>query len=151
MLGNNTVPLWICQVRYIRYVRYESYIRYTRHIRYARYTRYIRHIRYARYIRYIRCICICICQVRDSRAIGSIYFTWDEAAQATVGSTTCLNSGVGSPCTPVGYLQHWGRAGLGLNASLPLTLNGEIVGPLGGFGWCLAGTRRYVRYVRYVH
>ena len=77
-----------------------------------------------------------ICHVRESRAIGSLYFTWDDMAQSTVGSTTC-NSGAGSPCTPVGYLQHWGRSGTGLNASLPLTLNGAIVGPLGGFGWFL--------------
>ena len=88
MLGNNTVPLWICQIR-------------------------------------------------DSRAVGALYFTWDEAEQSSVGSSTCLNSGTGSPCTPVGWLQHIGREGLGLNDSLPLTLNGEIVGPLGGFGWYL--------------
>jgi hypothetical protein len=27
---------------------------------------------------------------------------------------------------------------LGWNESLPITLNGEIVGPMGGFGWFLA-------------
>ena len=78
-----------------------------------------------------------ICRKRDERHAGSLYFTWDATAQATVGSTTCLNSGTGAPCTPVGYLQHWGRAGFGLNESFPLTLNGEIVGPMGGFGWFL--------------
>ena len=54
-----------------------------------------------------------------------------------MGSTVCENGPSNVPCVPVGYMQHWGRAGNALGAALPMTLNGEVSGVLGGFGWHL--------------
>ena len=70
-----------------------------------------------------------------TRQIGSAYFEWDATAQAAVGQSDCGNGEVGFPCTPVGFVQHWGRTGRTVGTALPLTLNGEVVGPMGGFGW----------------
>ena len=40
------------------------------------------------------------------------------------------------PCTPHGFIKHWGTLyGAALGAALPVPLNAEIAGPLGGFGW----------------
>jgi len=74
-------------------------------------------------------------QPRGTRQIGSATFTFDQEAQSQVGQTVCGNGNVGYPCTPVGFVQHWGRDGLSLGAGLPLTPNGETTGPVGGFGW----------------
>lgn len=73
---------------------------------------------------------------RLSRQIGSINLVWGR--QASVGSSVCGNGAPDVPCTPVGYIKHWGGLyGTGAGAALPVTLNGEIAGPLGGFGWHL--------------
>ena len=76
------------------------------------------------------------CNVRGQRQIGSINLGWGKEGQ--IGSQACGNGGANIPCTPVGYIKHWGgRFGSGLGSALPVTINAEVAGPLGGFGWHL--------------
>ena len=81
-----------------------------------------------------------LCKKIFDRQTGSVYFTWDATAQSAVGGEACENGKSDVDCTPVGYLQHWGRAGNSLGSALPVTLNGEVTGVLGGFGWHLMFT-----------
>ena len=76
------------------------------------------------------------CSMRDKkRQIGSINLGWGKEGQ--IGSVSCGN-GATVPCTPVGYIKHWGSLfGLGLGNALPVTVNAEVAGALGGFGWHL--------------
>ena len=80
------------------------------------------------------------CRERGRRQIGSLALTFDETAQATVGQSTCGNGVVGAQCVPQGWARHWGWShgdpdAQGLGHEHPITLNGEIAGALGGFGW----------------
>ncbi|KAL1498565.1 hypothetical protein AB1Y20_013884 [Prymnesium parvum] len=86
------------------------------------------------------------CERRDARQVGSLVFVWDAEAHARVGGAVCANGIAGVPCTPVGGVSHWGRDG-----ALPLTLNGQVTGPLGGYGWHVhwtAGAPRTLRLER---
>lgn len=76
------------------------------------------------------------CNTRGKRQIGSINLGWGKEGQ--IGSAVCGNGGAHIPCTPVGYIKHWGsRFGDGLGNALPVTINSEVAGALGGFGWHL--------------
>ena len=81
------------------------------------------------------------CEQRGIRQLGSINMRWMPASQQvdTFGVSTCGNGQVGLPCVAQGYLRHWGARGYGRGGSnavdLPLVLNGEVAGALGGFGW----------------
>ena len=80
-----------------------------------------------------------LCKSRGTRQIGSINLGWGKEAQ--IGQSVCGNGGTGLPCTPIGFIKHWGpRFGKGLGSALPVTLNAEVAGPLGGFGWHLRFT-----------
>jgi len=73
-----------------------------------------------------------------TRQVGSFHAYWmgPNGEHVEPGDGTCDNGRANVPCTPVGYIKHWGgmyRAAHGY--ALPLTLNGESSGPLGGFGW----------------
>jgi len=73
------------------------------------------------------------CPLRAGRHAASINLVWDEAAQLEeIGSSVCKNGVPSTPCVAVGGVRHWGRPN-----ELPLTLNGEITGPISGFGWHL--------------
>ncbi len=82
------------------------------------------------------------CEVRGGRQIGSLNMGWLPSSEQenTFGVTTCGNGQVGLPCTPQAYVKHWGAshysaAGASGGVALPVTLNGETTGALGGFGW----------------
>ena len=78
------------------------------------------------------------CERRGQRQIGSVSLVWDGTTQAGLGSAACGNGAAGMPCTPVGWASHWGWTdGDGLGSEMPIVLNGELTGPLGGFGWHL--------------
>ena len=79
-----------------------------------------------------------LCERRLQRDIGSVNLVWDTNAQSGLGSAFCGNGVVGLACTPVGWAGHWGwTVDSGLEKEMPITLNGELTGPLGGFGWHL--------------
>lgn len=75
-----------------------------------------------------------MCEKRGARWPGSLFLVWDDTAQGKVGSSVCANGVVGVPCTPIGLVNHWGR---GVADGLPLTMNGQITGAMGGYGWHL--------------
>jgi hypothetical protein len=76
-----------------------------------------------------------------SRGLAHVYFTWDEALQAQIGDTYCINGGGSKPCPTQGHVRHLGHkfsptqsaAGLGF----PVGVNADVVGPVGGYGWVL--------------
>lgn len=77
-----------------------------------------------------------LCEARGARQLGSINLQWLPEQQAALGVSECGNGQIGMLCTPHGYVRHWGtRFGSGYGSALPLTLNGEVTGALGGFGW----------------
>lgn len=73
-----------------------------------------------------------LCDAYPSRAAGELHITFDEAAQSGVGESVCGNHDL-FPCPALGALSHVGWLEDGSN--MPLTPNGEVTGPLGGFGW----------------
>jgi len=78
-----------------------------------------------------------LCSARQGlRQVGSLNMRW-AGQPSGLGSTHCANGDpIGVPCTPVGFVKHWGsRYGRGLGAALPITLNAELSGALGGSGW----------------
>jgi hypothetical protein len=60
---------------------------------------------------------------------------WDSELQSQIGTAQCGN-GPYIPCDYVGRIQHLGDL-YEDDAGLPVTANGDIVGPVGGFGWYL--------------
>lgn len=77
-----------------------------------------------------------MCKSRGTRMIGSLNLGWGR--ESAIGSSACGNGAANVPCTPIGYMKHWGtRFSSGLGAALPITINAEVAGPLGGFGWHL--------------
>jgi len=64
-----------------------------------------------------------------SRAVGSLFLEWRANQEAALGVTLCANDNQ-KTCGAEGSIRHWGYAG-----ALPLTRNGEVAGPSGGFGW----------------
>lgn len=92
------------------------------------------------------------CQTRGTRQLGSINMQWAPGTEGTFGVTTCGNGQVGLPCEARGYVKHWGgRYGGSNGQALPITLNGEVTGALGGFGWHVrfdAGSPRVINISR---
>jgi len=93
------------------------------------------------------------CMARGgTRQIGSINMQWVPGAVSSFGATACGNGQVGLPCEARGYVKHWGaRFPSGHGSALPLTLNGEVTGALGGFGWHVrfaAGAPRQLNVTR---
>lgn len=77
-----------------------------------------------------------LCDAYPTRAAGELYMTFDEVAQSGVGHSNCGNQWAEAdmiPCPALGALSHVGW--LANDSNMPLTPNGEITGPLGGFGW----------------
>ena len=73
-----------------------------------------------------------------TRQVGSLHVHW-EGQPSGLGTDFCPNGDpIGLPCGPVGFVKHvGGRYRHGLGDAMPLTLNGQLTGPLGGFGWYL--------------
>jgi hypothetical protein len=91
-----------------------------------------------------------LCPSRGTRQVGSINMEWDGQPSG-LGSNFCSNGDpTGVPCTPVAFLKHWGgRYGSGgLGFGLPVTLNAESAGPLGGFGWHLRFIQSVPKVIR---
>lgn len=71
------------------------------------------------------------------RGLGHFRVSWDESEHNQVGSSVCGNGGT-LPCEPLGFARHAGRKfSGGTGKGLPVTARGDIVGPVGGFGWIL--------------
>jgi len=79
-----------------------------------------------------------------ARGLGHIRLEWDTALHSTVGGDdTCRNggSGLNQDCPAVGRIRHLGSRFDSTNdpdGGLPVTLQPEIVGLTGGFGWLLS-------------
>jgi len=79
-----------------------------------------------------------------ARGLAHIRLEWDEALHSTVGgSDTCNNggSGITQGCPAIGHIRHLGSRFDSTNdpeGGLPVTLQPEIVGLAGGFGWLLS-------------
>jgi len=69
-----------------------------------------------------------------NRNIGHIHIDYDDAEHNQVGVSKCGN-GWGS-CPAIGYIKHFGPM-FADDMGLPVTANGDIAGPTGGFGWLL--------------
>mmetsp|Transcript_20238 Transcript_20238/g.42749 ORF Transcript_20238/g.42749 Transcript_20238/m.42749 type:complete len:1211 (-) Transcript_20238:513-4145(-) len=72
------------------------------------------------------------CPLREQRDVASINMIWDQQLAAQLGDTVCSNGDRNVFCGKLGGVRHWGRTG-----ELPITPNGEVTGPSGGFGWHL--------------
>ena len=78
-----------------------------------------------------------------ARGLAHIRLEWDDTLHDTVGnSDTCRNggSGVTEDCPPVGRVRHLGSLFDSSNdpdGGLPVTIQPEITGLAGGFGWLL--------------
>lgn len=80
------------------------------------------------------------------RGLGHFRMEWDDSIHDQVGETTCVNGGRGTACPSLGIIRHKGRR---FSNGLPVTATGDIVGPVGGFGWILdldAGPPREIRF-----
>lgn len=78
------------------------------------------------------------------RGMGHFRMLWDANLQNQVGNSVCGNGG-NQPCPIIGTVRHKGMPGTGL----PLTAVGDVVGPVGGFGWILElnqGSPRNIRF-----
>jgi hypothetical protein len=62
------------------------------------------------------------------RSIASFFVQWRPNQRGEVDAPEICDRN--KPCTPEGSVQHWGYA-----AALPITLNAQVTGPSGGFGW----------------
>mmetsp|Transcript_8285 Transcript_8285/g.13722 ORF Transcript_8285/g.13722 Transcript_8285/m.13722 type:complete len:308 (+) Transcript_8285:2-925(+) len=69
------------------------------------------------------------------RGMGHFVMEWDTALHDQIGDSQCGN-GDGQPCDYRGYIKHVGEK-FANDYGLPVTANGDIVGPVGGFGWVL--------------
>lgn len=82
-----------------------------------------------------------LCDKTPTRSIGSLSVDFSPE-QSNVGGRNCSN-GSGMPCRQIGWATHMGYTNL--SRAMALTLNRELTGPTGGFGWYLgwiAGTPR---------
>jgi len=75
-----------------------------------------------------------LCDKTATRSMGSLSIDFSPE-QAHVGGRNCSN-GSGMPCNQIGWATHMGYTDL--SKAMPLTLNRELTGPTGGFGWYLA-------------
>lgn len=71
-----------------------------------------------------------------SRGLGHVRMKWDDSLHNQVGGSMCSNGNVNIPCQPVGRIKHLGPR-FQNDPGLPVTANGDIAGPVGGFGWKL--------------
>lgn len=81
------------------------------------------------------------------RGLGHISILWDQTQHDQVGQSICGN-GNGKPCPALGFFRHAGKRFSVSGTGLAVTARGDIVGPVGGFGWILeldGGAPRNVR------
>jgi hypothetical protein len=71
-----------------------------------------------------------------ARGLGHITLLWDSSQHNQVGISVCGN-GNGLPCPALGYFRHAGKRFSGTDTGLAVTARGDIVGPVGGYGWIL--------------
>ena len=71
-----------------------------------------------------------------ARGLGHFTIVWDASVHAQVGNSICGN-GNQAPCPALGYFRHAGKRFSGSATGLPVTAGGDVVGPVGGFGWIL--------------
>ena len=76
-----------------------------------------------------------------NRGLAHVHFSWDEALHAQTGTNYCINGGGSKPCPTQGYVRHLGHKfspfQSGASQGLPITVNPDTVGPVGGYGWVL--------------
>lgn len=91
------------------------------------------------------------------RNIGYVRVIWDQALYDEVGNTTCGNGPwVGFPCPWWGFVRHAGRkfspfANPGtVGRGLPLAAVGDVVGPIGGFGWIISFNQTAPRQITFM-
>jgi hypothetical protein len=70
------------------------------------------------------------------RGLGYVFMQWDADLSAQVRNSVCGNGEQKLPCPAVGHIRHRGPRFAG-DAGLPMTANGDVVGPVGGYGWLL--------------
>lgn len=75
------------------------------------------------------------------RGLGHIRMEWDYAVNSQVGGSVCSNGNTSIPCPTLGYMRHLGLkfspSFSGAQPGMPVNAGGNIVGPVGGFGWLL--------------
>lgn len=75
------------------------------------------------------------------RGLAHVYFSWDKSLHDKTGGEFCINGGGGKPCPTHGHVRHLGPkfspSKSGVSQGLPITVNPDTVGPVGGFGWVL--------------
>jgi hypothetical protein len=75
------------------------------------------------------------------RGLGHINMQWDSSVNSQVGDTVCANGVPSIPCPTLGYMRHLGHmfspSISGAQPGMPVNAGGNIVGPVGGFGWLL--------------
>jgi hypothetical protein len=74
---------------------------------------------------------------------------WDDSQHNQVGYSICGNGNL-APCPALGYFRHAGKKFSGFNnTGLAVTAGGDVVGPVGGYGWILkldGGAPRNLRF-----
>jgi hypothetical protein len=81
------------------------------------------------------------------RGLGHFRMEWDYSQHDQVGTTLCGN-GDGLPCPPLGFVRHAGKRFSGEHSGLAITARGEIVGPVGGYGWIVKLDKGAPRNIR---
>lgn len=86
------------------------------------------------------------------RGLGHFYMLWDSVVNGEVGGSVCSNGDHSIPCPILGYVRHLGHKfspAMGAATGMPVTPTGDVVGPIGGFGWLLtltAGAPKSIRF-----
>ena len=75
------------------------------------------------------------------RGLGHIKMQWDDSVNNQVGGSVCSNGDPSVACPTLGYMRHLGHkfspSISGALPGMPVNAGGNIVGPVGGFGWLL--------------
>lgn len=69
------------------------------------------------------------------RGLAHLTIFWDQALHDEVGGSICADGE--SSCPAEGYIRHAGSRFSTLGPGQSLTATGNVVGPVGGYGWIL--------------